>query len=99
MLDQQFGPPGLPPPADPPANNVQDEEEDDGGAVDGDIDSEVILAQHPSKFSRNFFLHFLTLNHHNNVQFEISLSQLRVSVTISRSLSFQTSFGTSSMNN
>ncbi|KIK05406.1 hypothetical protein K443DRAFT_641183 [Laccaria amethystina LaAM-08-1] len=43
MLDQRFGPPDFP----PAANNVQDEEDDDGGAVDGDIDSEVILAQIP----------------------------------------------------
>jgi hypothetical protein len=56
MLDRQFGPPGLPPFADPPANNIQDEEDDDGGAVDGDIDSEVILAQHPSEFSRKNFI-------------------------------------------
>ena len=56
MLDQQFGPPDPPPdPPDPPANNLQDEEDDDGGAVDGDIDSEVILAQTPSELSR-FFL-------------------------------------------
>jgi hypothetical protein len=48
MLNQHFGPPGPP----LPANNLQDEEDDDGGAVDGDIDSEVILAQHPSEFSR-----------------------------------------------
>ena len=47
MLDQRFGPPDQPP--DPPANNLRDEEDDDGGAVDGDIDSEVILAQIPSE--------------------------------------------------
>jgi hypothetical protein len=49
MLDQQFqvGLPDLPP--DQPANNLQDEEDDDGGAVDGNIDSEVILAQIPSE--------------------------------------------------
>jgi hypothetical protein len=53
MLDRHLGPPGLPPPlADPPANNPQDEEDDDGGALDGDIDSEVILAQHPSEFCK-----------------------------------------------
>ena len=39
----------LDPPPDLPANNLQDEEDDDGGAVDGDIDSEVILAQKPSE--------------------------------------------------
>jgi hypothetical protein len=49
MLDRQFGPPDLPP--DPPANNLQDKEDDDGGAVDGDIDSEVILTQIPSESS------------------------------------------------
>jgi hypothetical protein len=50
MLDQQFGPPDLPPdPPNPPANNLQDENDDDGGAFDGDIDSEVILAQKPSE--------------------------------------------------
>ncbi|KAF8801773.1 hypothetical protein BYT27DRAFT_7226673 [Phlegmacium glaucopus] len=46
MLHQQTGPPELPPP-DPPANNPEDDKEDDGGAVDGDINSEVILAQLP----------------------------------------------------
>ena len=47
ILNWQEQPPDLPP--DPPANDLQDEEEDDGGAVDGDIDSEVILAQIPSE--------------------------------------------------
>ncbi|KAF8815369.1 hypothetical protein BYT27DRAFT_7249257 [Phlegmacium glaucopus] len=46
MLHRQPGPPELPPP-DPPANNPEDDEDDDGSAVDGDIDSEVILAQCP----------------------------------------------------
>ena len=54
MLDWQFGPPELPP--DPPPNNLQDVEDDDGGAVDGDIDSEVILAQKPSEAPGNKFL-------------------------------------------
>jgi len=54
MLDRRFGPPDLPP--DPPANNLQDEEEDDGGAVDGDIDSEVILAQIPSESPEQIFI-------------------------------------------
>ena len=50
MLNQQFRPPEIPPdPPAPPVNNLQDEEDDDGGAVDGDIDSEVILAQKPSE--------------------------------------------------
>ena len=53
MLDRQFGPPELPP--DPPPNNLQDVEDDDGGAVDGDIDSEVILAQKPSETPGNKF--------------------------------------------
>ena len=53
MLDQRFRPPDLPP--DPPANNLQDED-DDGGAVDGDIDSEVILAQIPSESPGQFFI-------------------------------------------
>jgi hypothetical protein len=52
MLDQQFGPPDLPP--DLPANNLQDEDDDDGGAVDGDIDSEVILAQNPRESPGQF---------------------------------------------
>ena len=43
MLDWQLGPPD--PPPDLPANNLPDEEDDDGGAVDGNIDSEAILAQ------------------------------------------------------
>jgi hypothetical protein len=47
ILNQRGGPPDLPP--DPLANDLQDEEDDDGGAVDGDIDSEVILAQIPSE--------------------------------------------------
>jgi hypothetical protein len=47
MLDQRFGAHDIP--LDPLANNPQDEEDDDGGAVDGDIDSEVILAQIPSE--------------------------------------------------
>ena len=47
MLDWRLRPPDLPP--DLPANNLSDEEDDDGGAVDGDIDSEVILAQIPSE--------------------------------------------------
>ena len=47
MLDWQLRPPDLP--LDLPANNLSDEEDDDGGAVDGDIDSEVILAQIPSE--------------------------------------------------
>jgi hypothetical protein len=46
ILNQQERPPDLPP--DPLVNDLQDEEDDDGGAVDGDIDSEVILAQIPS---------------------------------------------------
>jgi len=54
MLDRQFGP--LDPPPDPPANNLQDEDDDDGGAVDGDIDSEVILAQIPSESPGQFFI-------------------------------------------
>ena len=54
MLDRQLGPPELPP--DPPPNNLQDVEDDDGGAVDGDIDSEVILAQKPSETPGNKFL-------------------------------------------
>jgi len=54
MLDRRFGP--LDPPPDPPANNLQDEEDDDGGAVDGDIDSEVILAQIPSESPGQFFI-------------------------------------------
>ena len=55
MLDRQFGPPELPPDP-PPPNNLQDVEDDDGGAVDGDIDSEVILAQKPSETPGNNFL-------------------------------------------
>ena len=55
MLDRQFGPPELPPDP-PPPNNLQDVEDDDGGAVDGDIDSEVILAQKPSETPGNKFL-------------------------------------------
>jgi len=51
MLDRRFGPPDLP---DLPANNLQDEEDDDGGAVDGDIDSEVILAQNPRESPGQF---------------------------------------------
>jgi hypothetical protein len=47
MLDWRFGPPTLP--LQPPTNIHQEEDDDDGGAVDGDIDSEVILAQTPSK--------------------------------------------------
>ena len=47
MLDWRLGPPDLLP--DLLANNLPDEEDDDGGAVDGDIDSEVILAQIPSE--------------------------------------------------
>ena len=47
MLDWWLGPPD--PLPDLPANNLLDEEDDDGGAVDGDIDSEVILAQIPSE--------------------------------------------------
>ena len=54
MLDQQFGPLDLPP--DQPANNLQDEENDDGGAVDGNINSEVILAQIPSESFRLFLI-------------------------------------------
>ena len=98
MLNQQFGPPEIPPaPPAPPANNLQDEEDDDGGAVDGDIDSEVILAQKPSE---SIYFHLLPVisNHKYIVQFVISLSRLRVSVSISISLTFQTSFGASSMN-
>jgi hypothetical protein len=55
MLDRRFGPldPPLP---DLPANNLQDEEDDDGGAVDGDIDSEVILAQIPSESPGQVFI-------------------------------------------
>jgi hypothetical protein len=55
MLDRRFGPldPPLP---DPLANNLQDEEDDDGGAVDGDIDSEVILAQIPSESPGQVFI-------------------------------------------
>ena len=47
MLDRRFKPPDLPP--DPLANNLQDDDDDDRGPVDGDIDSEVILAQIPSE--------------------------------------------------
>ena len=47
LLDWRFGPPTLP--LQPPTNIHQEEDDDDGGAVDGDIDSEVILAQTPSK--------------------------------------------------
>jgi len=43
-------------PPDLPANNLQDEEDDDGGAVDGDIDSEVILAQIPSESPEQIFI-------------------------------------------
>jgi hypothetical protein len=61
MLDQQFGPPDLPPdppnPPNPPANNLQDEDDDDGGAIDGDIDSEVILAQKPSETLQDINFH------------------------------------------
>ena len=53
MLNQRIGPPDLPP---EPAANLQDDEDDDGGAVDGDIDSEVILAQIPSELSRIIFI-------------------------------------------
>ena len=57
MLDRQFGLPEIPPDPPDPANNLQDEEDDDGGAIDGDIDSEVILAQKPSESPRyNFSL-------------------------------------------
>ena len=54
MLDWRFGPPDLPP--DPPANNLQDEEDDNGGAVNGDIDSEVILTQIPSESPEQIFI-------------------------------------------
>jgi hypothetical protein len=54
MLDRRFGPPDLPPPD--PANNPEDDEDDDGGGVDGDIDSEVILAQCPSESRLIFHL-------------------------------------------
>jgi hypothetical protein len=47
ILNQQERSPDLPP--DPLANDLQDEEDDDGGAVDGDIDSEVIRVQIPSE--------------------------------------------------
>ena len=47
ILNWQERPPDLPP--NPPANDLQDEEDDDGGVVDGNIDSEVILAQIPSE--------------------------------------------------
>lgn len=53
MLNRRIGPPDLPP---EPAANLQDDEDDDGGAVDGDIDSEVILAQIPSELSRIIFI-------------------------------------------
>jgi hypothetical protein len=59
MLDRRFGPPELPP--DVPVNNLQDEEDDDGGAVDGDIDSEVILAQIPSETLEDKFSSLLEL--------------------------------------
>ena len=59
MLDHWFGPPDLPP--DPPAFNVEDDKDDDGGAIDGDIDSEVILAQIPSENLQNEILSLLDL--------------------------------------
>jgi hypothetical protein len=99
MLNRQFGPPDLLP--EPAVNNIQDEarEDDDGGAMDGDIDSEVILAQIPSELSRIVLFITLISNHCPIVQFEISPSQLRVSLSISISLTFQISFGASSTNN
>jgi hypothetical protein len=47
ILNQQEQPPDLSP--DPLVNDLQNEEDNDGGAVDGDIDSDVILAQIPSE--------------------------------------------------
>jgi len=54
MLDQWFGPPDLP--SDLTVNNLQDEGDDDGGAVNGDINSEVILTQIHSESPRQFFI-------------------------------------------
>ena len=59
MLDHRFGPPDLPP--DPPAFNLEDDEDDDGGAIDGDINSEVILAQIHSENLQNEILSLLDL--------------------------------------
>jgi len=64
----------------------------------GDINSEVILAQIPSESPRQFFISPYSLIT-AIVQFEIFLSQLKVSVSISISLTFQTSFAASFMNN
>ena len=47
---QRFGQPE-PRPPDPPLHNAgDDDDDDDGGAVDGDVDSEVVLAQCPSEY-------------------------------------------------
>ena len=46
---QQFG--LEPPPPDPPLHDAGDGDDDDGGAVDGDVDNEVVLAQCPSEYS------------------------------------------------
>jgi len=39
-----------PPPLEPPLHDIGDGDDDDGGAVDGDVDSEVVLAQCPSEY-------------------------------------------------